>query len=69
MIFQTDRYRGESHFGGVLVTRLEDGATLLFQPGDDSAEFLEDVESDPYEGALNILCDQYWECFEVACAG
>jgi hypothetical protein len=64
-MFNTEQYEAQSHFGGILLTRKSDAATLLFQPGDDADGFIEDLEGEVSEDEINIVCDQYAELFEV----
>jgi hypothetical protein len=64
-MFSTERYEAQSHFGGILLTRKSDAATLFFQPGDDATGFTEDLEGEVSEDEMNIVCDQYAELFEL----
>lgn len=63
------KYHYTRHFGGIVLTRLSDNASVFFQPGDDANAF--DDEMDGLDSAglddkkyiemFNHLCSQYDE--------
>lgn len=47
MVYQSQNYEVERHFGGLILRDMnrDEGEDVFFQPGDDSATFEEEVEA------------------------
>jgi hypothetical protein len=47
MLYQSNNFEVESHFGGIILRDMnrDEGDDVFFQPGDDAAEFEEELKA------------------------
>jgi len=68
VIYETEKYTfATQRGGGASITRKRDNTSVFFQPGDDAAEAIENVEGVYSQLApiyFNSWCDEYRELFD-----